>query len=95
MTTDNSVRALLSCLILAVLLSIQASAQAPATPVGKSLKANGAAIGGLAENAAAQQTRAQLASQVNNAQAAALEQKARNYRRAMSACLEGRGYNVR
>jgi outer membrane lipoprotein SlyB len=55
----------------------------------------GAAIGGLAENAAAQQTRAQLASQANNAQAAALEQKARNYRRAMSACLEGRGYNVR
>ncbi|HEX3949470.1 MAG TPA: hypothetical protein VHW95_06440 [Steroidobacteraceae bacterium] len=55
----------------------------------------GAAIGGLAENAAAQQTRAQLAAQANNAQAAALEQKARNYRRAMSACLEGRGYNVR
>ena len=55
----------------------------------------GAAIGGLAENAAAQQTRTQLAAQANNAQAAALEQKARNYRRAMSACLEGRGYNVR
>jgi uncharacterized protein with beta-barrel porin domain len=55
----------------------------------------GAAIGGLAENAAAQQTRAQLAAQANSAQAAALEQKARNYRRAMSACLEGRGYNVR
>jgi uncharacterized protein with beta-barrel porin domain len=55
----------------------------------------GAAIGGLAENAAAQQTRAQLAAQANSAQAAALEQRARNYRRAMSACLEGRGYNVR
>jgi len=55
----------------------------------------GAAIGGLAENAAAQRTSAQLAAQANNAQAAALERKARNFRRAMSACLEGRGYNVR
>jgi len=55
----------------------------------------GAAIGGLAENAAAQQTRAQQAAQANSAQAAVIEQKARNYRRAMSACLEGRGYNVR
>jgi uncharacterized protein with beta-barrel porin domain len=55
----------------------------------------GAAIGGLAENAAVQQTRAQLAAQANSAQAAALEQKARNYRRAMSACLEGLGYSVR
>jgi polysaccharide biosynthesis/export protein len=40
----NSVRAFLSRFSLAVLLSIQAAAQAPATPVGKSLKASGAAI---------------------------------------------------
>jgi polysaccharide export outer membrane protein len=44
MMTDNSVRALLSCLSLAVLLSIQASAQAPPTSVGKSLKASAAGV---------------------------------------------------
>jgi hypothetical protein len=55
----------------------------------------GAAIGGVAESAAAQRTREQVAASVSSAQAAQLEQEARNYRRAMSACLEGRGYNVR
>jgi hypothetical protein len=57
----------------------------------------GAAIGGLAENAAAEQTRKQLAARASSADAALLEQKARNYRRAMSACLEGRAgaYAVR
>jgi polysaccharide biosynthesis/export protein len=44
MIIHNSVRALLSWSSLAVLLSIQAAAQAPATPVGKSVKASGAAI---------------------------------------------------
>jgi outer membrane lipoprotein SlyB len=55
----------------------------------------GAAIGGIAENATAERTREQVAASASSAQAAQLEQKARNYRRAMSACLEGRGYNVR
>jgi hypothetical protein len=55
----------------------------------------GAAIGGAAENAAADRTRAQVAANASSAQAAQLQQEARNYRRAMSACLEGRGYNVR
>jgi len=54
----------------------------------------GAAIGGIAESAAAEQARQQQLAASANAQAALLEQKARNYRRAMSACLEGRGYNV-
>ena len=57
----------------------------------------GAAIGGIAESAAAEQARQQqLAASTNaiNAQAALLEQKAKNYRRAMSACLDGWGYSV-
>jgi polysaccharide biosynthesis/export protein len=52
MMIHNSVRVSLSCLSLAVLLSIQAAAQAPATPVGKSLKANGAAITPATESGA-------------------------------------------
>jgi hypothetical protein len=55
----------------------------------------GAAIGGVAENSAAERTREQVAGSASAAQAAQLEREARNYRRAMSACLEGRGYNVR
>ena len=55
----------------------------------------GAAIGGIAESAAAEQRRQQAQAYANGAQEAALEQKASNFRRAMSACLEGRGYNVR
>lgn len=55
----------------------------------------GAAIGGIAENTAAEQRREQMVASANSAQAALLEERARNYRRAMSACLEGRGYSVR
>jgi hypothetical protein len=36
-----------------------------------------------------------MAANVGSAQAALLEENARSYRRAMSACLEGRGYSVR
>jgi len=57
----------------------------------------GAAIGGLAETAADEQARQQqlaASANANNARAAQLEQQASNYRRAMSACLEARGYNV-
>jgi Glycine zipper 2TM domain len=55
----------------------------------------GAVIGGVAENAAAEQARAQAATNANDARATLLESQARNYRRAMTACLEARGYNVR
>jgi hypothetical protein len=51
----------------------------------------GAAIGGIAES----QASAQTAASAGAARDALLEQKASDYRRAMSACLEGRGYNVR
>ena len=50
----------------------------------------GAAVGGIAASSAARQVQATAA----NRQAAELEQQARNYRRALSACLEGRGYTV-
>src|SRR5450432_4275431 len=50
MTIHNSVRALFSWSSLTVLLSIQAVAQAPATPVGKSVKASGAAIAPAAQS---------------------------------------------
>jgi hypothetical protein len=55
----------------------------------------GAAIGGAAESAATDQAREQAAASANNARAAALEHQASDYRRAMTACLEGRGYTVR
>jgi hypothetical protein len=58
----------------------------------------GAAIGGVAETAADEQARQQqlaASANANNFRAAQLEQQASNYRRAMSACLEARGYNVR
>jgi hypothetical protein len=58
----------------------------------------GAAIGGIAESAAENQAHQQASAasaSASNAQAAHIEQKARNYRRAMGACLEARGYNVR
>jgi len=48
----KSVRALLLCLSLVILLSMQASAQAPATPAGKSLKASAAAITPASESGA-------------------------------------------
>jgi hypothetical protein len=54
----------------------------------------GAAIGGVADAERSAQTD-QLQAQANDAQAAVLEKKASDYRRAMSACLEGRGYSVR
>lgn len=54
----------------------------------------GAAVGGVAE-ATSQQERQQVAASESNVHAAALERQASNFRRAMAACLEGRGYNVR
>lgn len=57
----------------------------------------GAAIGGIADAERANETE-RVQEQVNangSARAAAFEQRATNYRRAMTACLEGRGYSVR
>jgi hypothetical protein len=57
----------------------------------------GAAIGGVVDAERSAQTdhlQAQANAQANNAHTAALDQKAADYRRAMSACLEGRGYSV-
>jgi hypothetical protein len=61
------------------------------------------AIAGAIVGAAAQSSREQQARQIEQQQqavldaqrAARLEQQASNYRRAMSACLKGRGYEVR
>jgi len=50
----------------------------------------GAALGGAAEAEAA----AQASADANRVQDAAMERGALNYRRALSACLEGRGYAV-
>jgi len=57
----------------------------------------GAAIGstGDAANAQAQNQQIQAARAQDARQAAAVDQKASNYRRAISACLEGRGYTVK
>jgi Glycine zipper 2TM domain len=57
----------------------------------------GAAIGstGDAANAAARQQQVQAIRAQDARQAAAMDQKASNYRRAISACLEGRGYSVK
>jgi len=62
----------------------------------------GAIAGGLVGTAAEQQQRAaaeQQADAINNSrsaqQAAAIDGRAANYRRALSACLEGRGYTVK
>jgi hypothetical protein len=52
----------------------------------------GGAIGSSAD--AAQQARVQQAAAMNNAQFAAVAHQAADYRRALSACLEGRGYSV-
>jgi len=53
----------------------------------------GGAIGSATDAANAQQTRTVL---VSDRRAAAIqEQRAGNYRRALSACLDGRGYSVR
>ncbi len=58
----------------------------------------GAAIGGAADAQRAEQQdrfEAQADANVSGARAAAFERQATDYRRAMSACLEGRGYSVR
>jgi hypothetical protein len=58
----------------------------------------GAAIGGIAEaerNNEANRTQAQANASANDAQTAALEKQAAQFRRALSACLEARGYSVR
>lgn len=58
----------------------------------------GAAIGGIVESERAHeanQLQAQANADAEGARAAALERKASQFRRAMSACLEGRGYIVR
>lgn len=54
----------------------------------------GAAVGGMAESTASQQ-REQAETAAEYARAAALEEQARNYVRALTACLSGRGYEVR
>lgn len=55
----------------------------------------GAIIGGIADSARLEQARAADGSDTTGARAALLERMAGNYRRAMAACLEGRGYVVR
>jgi len=62
----------------------------------------GAVAGGLVGTAAEQQQRAvadQQAQEINNArtsqQMAVIDARASNYRRALGACLEGRGYSVK
>jgi hypothetical protein len=54
----------------------------------------GAIIGSASDAQRAQQNQIQV-SEAEQAQAAAMAQKAYNYRRALSACLEGRGYSVK
>lgn len=58
----------------------------------------GAAIGGIADaerSAEAHRIEDAQNDRAHNAQAAAFERRATDYRRAMMACLEGRGYSVR
>ncbi len=55
----------------------------------------GAAVGGIAESAAARQAGEQAAANAESARDAALEEQARGYVRALTACLAGRGYEVR
>jgi len=58
----------------------------------------GAAIGGIVDaerTAEANRVADEANSRAHNAQAAAFERRATDYRRAMMACLEGRGYSVR
>lgn len=58
----------------------------------------GAIAGGMigaAKDQAQQQQAAQIQQQYNSKTYALTERQARNYRRAMTACLEGRGYTVR
>lgn len=55
----------------------------------------GALIGGAAQASAEQNARNQALANASAAHDAQLEEQAANYRRAMAACLAGRGYNVR
>jgi len=58
----------------------------------------GAAIGGIADaerTADANRMQTQVDANASGARTAALERKAMDFRRAMAACLEGRGYDVR
>lgn len=55
----------------------------------------GALIGSAAESAARSDAEVAAASASQDAYRARLEQQARDFRRAMMACLEGRGYSVR
>ncbi len=55
----------------------------------------GAAVGGAAEASSEEARQRAAASSAADARAAQLERQASSFRRAMSACLEGRGYNVR
>jgi len=58
----------------------------------------GAAIGGIADaerNAEANRIEDTANNRAHDAQAAVFERRATDYRRAMMACLEGRGYSVR
>jgi len=55
----------------------------------------GAAVGGAAEQAQTQAARDAEARAVERARAPAQEERAGAYRRAITACLEGRGYSVR
>jgi hypothetical protein len=58
----------------------------------------GAAIGGIADaerNAEANRIEDAANARAHDTQAAAFERRATDYRRAMMACLEGRGYSVR
>ncbi|MGH8201022.1 MAG: glycine zipper 2TM domain-containing protein [Steroidobacteraceae bacterium] len=54
----------------------------------------GAMIGSASDANRAEQNQAQM-SEAEQEQAAAMGQKAMDYRRALSACLEGRGYSVK
>jgi hypothetical protein len=57
----------------------------------------GSAVGSTADaaNASANAQRVQEARMADRAQVAQMQQQASNYRRALGACLEGRGYSVR
>ena len=55
----------------------------------------GAALGGVAEASTARQAEEQAAAREEGARAAQLEEHARSYVRALSACLTARGYEVR
>jgi hypothetical protein len=54
----------------------------------------GAMIGSASDENRAEQNQAQM-SEAEQEQAAAMGAKATDYRRALSACLEGRGYSVK